>query len=160
MRGRVVLATYSLSVAAVQTLAVLSGYGMTWFALAMALVCAIMGGYWRRHGQRCWLLWVIAAALAGWGYASVRAHLRLADDLGCTHRDRVQYLDVAISGLSTGDDQRRRVVAEVLPDRPKGIPRYITITWYAPWRSSVNLPALVPGQRWRMALLLRPPRGR
>ena len=110
---------------------------------------------------RPWLIWALcmmAAVSTGFAYASTRAHNRLADSLACQHRDRVQRLDVVIAGLPMGDAQRRRVVVEVSADRPKGVPRHIAVTWNAAFRSKAPLPELIPGQRWRMALLLRPPR--
>ena len=101
---------------------------------------------------------MMAAVSTGFAYATIRAHNRLADSLACEHRDRVQRLDVVVAGLPTGDAQRRRVVVEVSADRPKGVPRHIVVTWNAAFRSKTTLPELIPGQWWRIALLLLPPR--
>ena len=167
MWGRTVLVAYTAGVATVQTLATLPGRSLTASLLGGAGVCAIAawcgrrGGWTRRSRGRSWLPWVLcmmAAVSTGFAYATIRAHNRLADSLACEHRDRVQRLDVVVAGLPTGDAQRRRVVVEVSADRPKGVPRHIVVTWNAAFRSKTTLPELIPGQRWRMALLLRPPR--
>ena len=94
----------------------------------------------------------VGAASAVW-----RAQLRVDDGLAWRHRDQVSRLVVRIADLPQRDDRRQRFMADVLEPRPAGIPSRIAVSWAG--QSSARLPGLKPGQRWRMALVLRQPHG-
>ncbi|WP_454674515.1 DNA internalization-related competence protein ComEC/Rec2 [Achromobacter pestifer] len=106
---------------------------------------------------------LILGVCAGALNASVQAHFRLDDALADLHQDQVSRLMVRVAELPDGDDQHQRFVAELAePSRP-GIPSRILVTWQAPpggkGGSRQPVPALLPGQVWRMALVLRRPHG-
>ena len=63
-----------------------------------------------------------------------------------------------VTGLPDGDARRWRFVADTLEPAPPGIPSRLLVTWHAP-PDGPDLPALAPGQVWRMALVLRRPAG-
>lgn len=125
----------------------------------LALVLCVRG---RHHAIR-WVAALILGLCAGALNASVQAHFRLDDALADLHQDQVSRLIVRVAELPDGDDQHQRFVAELAePSRP-GIPSRILVTWQAPpgakAGSRQSVPALLPGQVWRMALVLRRPHG-
>ena len=94
----------------------------------------------------------VGAASALW-----QAQLRLDDALGWAHHDVVSRLIVRITDLPQGDGKHYRFMADVDEPRLEGIPSRIAVSWHA--QSGAPLPALKPGQIWRMALVLRQPHG-
>ena len=107
--------------------------------------------------------WKLTAALAlglsaGLFNASWQAQARLDDGLSDAHHDQVARLMLQVTGLPDGDARRWRFVADTLEPAPPGIPSRLLVTWHAP-PDGPDLPALAPGQVWRMALVLRRPAG-
>nr|WP_267880227.1 DNA internalization-related competence protein ComEC/Rec2 [Achromobacter marplatensis] len=100
---------------------------------------------------------------AGTLNASLQAQHRLDDALADLHQDQVSRLIVRVAELPDGDEQHQRFVAELAEPARPGIPSRIQVTWQAPpgaKRGSLQeLPQLLPGQVWRMALVLRRPHG-
>ncbi|PPA73986.1 DNA internalization-related competence protein ComEC/Rec2 [Achromobacter spanius] len=102
---------------------------------------------------------LVLGLCAGTLNACLQAHLRLDDSLADLHQDQVSRLTLRVAELPDGDGRHHRFIAErAEPARP-GIPSRIQVTWQAPPGATVPLPALVPGQIWRMALVLRRPHG-
>lgn len=110
----------------------------------------------------------IAAALlsglcAGTLNASLQAGYRLDDALADAHQDQVSRLIVRVAELPDGDGRHQRFVAELAEPARPGIPSRIQVTWQAPpgaKRGTLqDIPHLLPGQVWRMALVLRRPHG-
>lgn len=110
----------------------------------------------------------IASALtlglcAGTLNASLQAQQRLDDALADIHQDQVSRLIVRVAELPDGDDRHQRFVAELAEPARPGIPSRIQVTWQAPpgaKRGTLqDVPQLLPGQVWRMALVLRRPHG-
>jgi len=103
----------------------------------------------------------VAAAWLGIGlglaWAVWQGQLRLDDALADIHHDQVSRLAVRVADLPQGDAGRWRFVAEAGSDRPAGVPARIAVSWHAP--PGVRLPELLPGQVWRMAVVLRRPYG-
>jgi len=93
----------------------------------------------------------------GVAYVTDQAHRRLADRLEDRHHDAVTRLNVLVDSLPVDGDTSRRVDVTVLPDQVSGIPQRLRVSWYAPPTGIAALPELVPGEVWRMALLLRRP---
>lgn len=93
----------------------------------------------------------------GVAYVTDQAHRRLADRLADRHHDAVTRLNVLVDSLPVDGDTSRRVDVTVLPDQISGIPQRLRISWFAPPTGTAALPELVPGEVWRMALLLRRP---
>ena len=106
----------------------------------------------------------IAAALAlgfslGFLNAALQAQQRLDNALADVHQDEVSRLVLRVAQLPDGDTQRQRFMAELdEPARP-GIPTHIQVTWQAGAGAHQGLPQVLPGQVWRMALVLRRPHG-
>ncbi len=91
--------------------------------------------------------------------ASLQAHSRLEDALSNERQDAVSRVVLRVAGLPDGDARSQRFGAELVGPAPPGIPSRIQVTWLTPPGPHSRLPLLVPGQVWRMALLLRRPRG-
>ncbi|WP_313379555.1 ComEC/Rec2 family competence protein, partial [Achromobacter insolitus] len=96
---------------------------------------------------------------AGLLNASVLAQFRLDDALSDEHQDAVSRLVVRVAGLPQGDSRGQRFVAELAEPAPPGIPSRIQVAWQAPPGPHSALPLLIPGQVWRMAVVLRRPHG-
>lgn len=91
--------------------------------------------------------------------ASVQAHVRLNDALSDLHQDQVSRLILRVAELPDGDDRHQRFVGELAEPPRAGIPSRVQVTWQTPPGASSAMPALVPGQVWRMAVVLRRPHG-
>ena len=142
----------------VQCFAVLPG------AFVLALV-AVAGGIAAAVCMRCQGDFArIASALvlglcAGTLNACLQAHHRLDDSLADLHQDQVSRLILRVAELPDGDDRHHRFIAELAEPARPGIPSRIQVTWQAPPGATAPMPALLPGQIWRMALVLRRPHG-
>jgi competence protein ComEC len=127
-------------------------------AFAMAALLAWVGAGRLRPLVRNLLL-LAACGGAGFAWAAYRADLRLHDHLAARHDNAVTRLNVRVAGLPTGDVRSRTFEAEVLPGQRAGIPRHVRVSWRAPPHARGAVPEIRPGEVWRMALLLRRPRG-
>ncbi len=133
--------------------------------LALALCSHLAAPAWTR----------VAISLAlgltlGLAWAASQAQLRLADSLPEADVGRVSRVLLQVSGLPQGDDYESRFEATVLDARPPGVPTRIEVSWFAPGVARLAqgrpagargtpLPRIVPGQIWRMSLILRRPAG-
>lgn len=114
-------------------------------------------------------LWLSSCAAAGLAYGSVWVQHRLADALDPSNEDKVTRVVLRIAELPRLEPESRIFVAEVLSSIPEGVPTRIQVRWnsgkfsgpYGRRQGSANdtFPELVPGQVWRMALILREPHG-
>lgn len=125
----------------------------------LALVLCLRG----RHGVIRLLSALALGLCAGALNASLQAQHRLDDALADLHQDQVSRLLVRVAELPDGDDQHQRFVAELAEPARPGIPSRVQVTWQAPpgakAASRQPLPEILPGQVWRMALVLRRPHG-
>lgn len=96
---------------------------------------------------------------AGAVNASLQAHVRLHDALADRHQDQVSRLILRVAELPDGDGRHHRFIGELAEPARPGIPSRIQVTWQSPPGVSTTLPPLLPGQVWRMALVLRRPHG-
>ncbi|KPC53093.1 DNA internalization-related competence protein ComEC/Rec2 [Amantichitinum ursilacus] len=111
-------------------------------ALTLAGACA--GPRWR------WACTLAGLALLGFAYASLRAHVRLADRLSTADEGRVIFAEGYISGLPHSDRYGRSFVfVTATPD----LPRRIAVHWYG------EHPEVIAASRWRLALKLKRPHG-
>lgn len=141
---------------AVQGLAVLPGAG---FYLSAGVACALLPLAARRWRGRVagLLVWLIAGLLIGAANAAMQAQWRLNDALADVHQNAVARLALRVAELPDDDGGGVRFVGEqVGPVRP-GIPRRILVSWLPAPGAQPGLPSVVPGQVWRMALVLRRP---
>lgn len=113
----------------------------------------------RTRGGRILRLWLglMLGTVLGTSSAMWQAQRRLDDSLAWEHHDTVSRLIVRIADLAQGDRGRSRFLVDVDEPRPAGIPARLSVSWHAPHGTS--LPELRPGQRWRMAVVLRLPHG-
>ncbi|ARP94555.1 DNA internalization-related competence protein ComEC/Rec2 [Bordetella genomosp. 13] len=147
-----------LGSAAIHTLARLPACAWLWAAASAALVSIAGAFVWRHRAGR---LSCVAAAglLAGMANAGLQAQARLHDALADAHNDQVTRLTVLVVSLPRDDAGQRRFVAEADASRPAGVPARLRVTWNGPPGEVDRLPEVLPGQRWRMALVLRRPYG-
>lgn len=141
---------------AVQGLAALPGAG---FYLSAGVACALLPLAARRWRGRAagLLVCLVAGLLIGAVNAAMQAQWRLNDALADVHQNAVARLALRVAELPDDDGGGVRFVGEqVGPVRP-GIPRRILVSWLAAPGGQPGLPPVVPGQVWRMALVLRRP---
>lgn len=116
------------------------------------------------------LVCILAAFTAGLAYGSFRAELRLSDALDPLNEDKVTRVVLRVAELPRLDPESRVFVADVLSSVPEGVPSRIQVRWNAPRysgpygvrpgsRPAHGFPEIIPGQVWRMALVLRTPHG-
>lgn len=102
---------------------------------------------------------VLVWLLAGIAWATWRAEQRLADHLPAVWSD----VPVAVSGLVTDMPVRTphgvRFSFEIEQVSTPGahVPHRVQLSLVTPYRQSVALPEILPGQRWRWTVLLRAP---
>ena len=179
--GRLCLFAFATGVAATHGLAAVRP---TWAFAVVAIVAAVVASRLRRSGSSLSTLgkhcgkrrfvqaavWLLSAAMAGLSYGSIWVSHRLADALDLSNEDKVTRVTLRVAELPRLEPDSRIFVAEVLSSIPEGVPNRIQVRWnsgkYAgPYGSrsrdprAANFPELLPGQVWRMALILRQPHG-
>ena len=153
-------------------LALIAGLGVTHmraalpaFHVLLAFGCVsallLVLAYWCGRRNTCFRLACVIAAgvLAGMADTGLQAQMRLADALADARQDQVTRLTVQAISLAQDDQGGRRFLVETDDSRPAGIPRRIRVVWHARPGAEQSLPQVLPGQRWRMALVLRRPYG-
>ncbi|SIT29689.1 DNA internalization-related competence protein ComEC/Rec2 [Achromobacter sp. MFA1 R4] len=156
--GRSFCVAFVAGAGLVQTLPALPGALILLLAVAAAAAACAVCMRARHPGLR-----ILAALALGFSAgllnAAVQAQLRMDDALADMHQDEVSRLVVRVAALPEGDAQRQRFLAELDgPARP-GIPSRIQVTWQAGAGANQTVPQVLPGQVWRMALVLRRPHG-
>ncbi|MCY1193090.1 DNA internalization-related competence protein ComEC/Rec2 [compost metagenome] len=136
----------------------LPGAGAAWL-LAGACLLALAALLRLRHGGAKACSALALGLCAGLLNAGARAQWRLDDGLGDVHHDAVSRLVLRIAELPDGDERGQRFVAELHEPAAPGIPSRIQVAWQAAPGAQAGLPTLMPGQVWRMALVLRRPHG-
>nr|WP_279628542.1 DNA internalization-related competence protein ComEC/Rec2 [Bordetella genomosp. 12] len=91
------------------------------------------------------------------GLALGRALTWGAGGLPAEHDNQIFVLPLTVASLAVGDAASRTFTAQLDDDRPPGVPSQLRVSWRA--LPGGQVPALIPGQRWRMALVLRRPYG-
>ena len=121
-----------------------------------------------KHGILSKVLWLATALMIGLSYGSVWVDHRLADALDSSNEDKVSRVVLRVAELPRLNPESRVFVADVLSSVPEGVPSRIQVRWNAPGYSGpygkkagrrAEFPEIVPGQVWRMALVLRSPHG-
>lgn len=102
---------------------------------------------------------LILGLSAGLLNASLQAQHRMNDALADVHQDQVSRLMLRVAELPDGDGKHHRFIGELAEPARPGIPSRIQVSWQSAPGASSSLPALLPGQIWRMALVLRRPHG-
>ena len=104
----------------------------------------------KAHTARMAVL-LAAGALAGYGWAAWRAESRLADALPHALEGRDVEIVGVVASLPQAAERSTRFVLH--RESGDGVPRVLQLAWYAP------APALAAGQRWRLTVRLKRPRG-
>ena len=167
--GRISLLAFVGGVAAVHLLpAVPSLPALGWSV--SAVIVAVIFLHWRRAAPRLASVLVCCAALLlGMSYGTMRVQHRLLDALAPINEDKVTRVVLRVAELPRLSHQSRSFTAEVISSKPEGVPSRIQVRWNAgrysgpygprPNERPVEFPEIVPGQVWRMALVLRTPHG-
>ena len=127
--------------------------------LAAALACTLVPAH-RRIA--CALSAIVCGALVGFGHSAWRAEMRLAQSLPPSLEGR----DVVVTGIVSGLPQVREPATRFLFDvesweegvapAPARLPGTLSLAWYA---RDGEPPPILPCERWRLTVRLKPPRG-
>lgn len=117
--------------------------------------------------QRFSFFYVLVFACVGAGYSVWHIQDRLAQFVPAADINKVSRVELEIQSLIQAGSNYRQFQAKVLRSQPPGLPEQILVRWTAAqghrslYRepSVQHFPELMPGQRWRMSLLVRPPQG-
>ncbi len=169
MRGRACLLAFIVASTAVHLLASLPAPALVRTVLpGLLLLSGWLAHTVARRPRRLTAMLALSMALAGAWLTLERAHHRLADVLQPVNVDRVSRVELRVDSLVQATAAGLRFQGRVLRAHPEGVPRRINVFWPVEgWRGPyasqaglpAGLPAVLPGQVWRMALILRPPGG-
>ena len=128
--------------------------GFAWGACGLA---ALLAAALFRNPKLRGAVVIAAGVLCGFGHAAWRAELRLSDELPF----RWEGIDVAVTGVVEGlpqvTDANTRFLFEV--ESSQGVvPRHVSLAWY-PDRRAGPPPRIAAGERWRLTVRLKRPRG-
>jgi competence protein ComEC len=131
--------------------------------LLAAVPCAMLAWRWHRWA----LLGVLAASIAGFAAADLRASLRLADALPAVLEGEDLQLTGVVASLPDHTPSGLQFRFEVDEARwrgePVAVPPLVSLGWYKGWRDDGPLSAaqsqLRSGQAWRFTARLRQPHG-
>ncbi|HDV6326249.1 TPA: DNA internalization-related competence protein ComEC/Rec2 [Burkholderia cenocepacia] len=158
---------FALGVVVLQRQAALPG-AVAWTVGAAVLAgCAALGVWcvrWPRTRAvvACgWMLWALAASVAGFGYAAARAEWRLSDSLPAEWEGRDIVVTGVIRGLPVVDETGARLLFAV-ESNDAGLTRFpplIRLSWRAYGAAATRdaLPDLRAAQRWRFVVRLKRP---
>jgi len=113
-----------------------------------------------RHGPARLMIAIAAGGLLGHGYAAWRAEVRLADTLPFAREGEDIALAGVVASLPQVSDRGTRFLFHV--EEGAGVPRVVSLTWYAEGvrdAEATRPPRLEAGERWRLTVRLRRPRG-
>ncbi|WP_322085889.1 DNA internalization-related competence protein ComEC/Rec2 [Burkholderia sp. BCC1999] len=164
---RVAWIAFALGVVVLQRQAALPG-AIAWVAgAAMLAGCAALGAWcMRRRRTRTtaalgWMLCALAACVAGFGYAAVRAEWRLGDSLPAEWEGRDIVVTGVIRGLPVVDERGARLLFAVESNDAglTSFPPLIRLSWRTYGRPATReaLPDLRAAQRWRFVVRLKRP---
>lgn len=127
-----------------------------WNAILAGAGCALAAALVRRGPWRAMAL-CAAGLLLGYGLAAERAVLRLADALPAGWEGRDLLVQGVVTGLPQATSRGTRFLLDV--EASPAAPSRIALTWYAGGGAGNVPPQIVPGQRWRLTVRLKRPRG-
>ncbi len=130
-----------------------------WYGGGAALIAWLLA-------QRFPLAWVLVAGCLGASYSIWHIQDRLSQSVPPADINKVSRVELEIQSLVQSGPVYRQFRARVLQSQPPGLPEHILVRWTAPQRHSLyreptpqRFPDLMPGQHWRMSLVMRPPQG-
>lgn len=170
MIGRTSLLAFVAASGSVHVLSELPGQAFYFLACSggiLLTLTVLMAG--RRIPGRC--IWILPfwAGLAGFSSTAIRADARLADYLADSNVNLVSRVELRVVSLPRHFPGMQSFDADVIDSVPQGVPKRIRVSWrtgewrgpyaqHAPFMEHGG-PEVMPGQRWRMALILKPPHG-
>lgn len=169
MTGRLSLFFFLAASGVVHLLSVLPSYTAL-AALTMTAVLSILfvlRFFARSSRPRRWIL-PILAGIAGFLLTAARAEHRLQDALAPTNENLVSRVELRVASLPDRSGGGQQFDALVISSVPDGVPRKIRVSWRSgDWSgpygkrdsAPVDMPLVLPGQVWRMALVLKSPHG-
>ncbi|MEX3612813.1 MAG: DNA internalization-related competence protein ComEC/Rec2 [Burkholderia gladioli] len=139
-----------------------AGAALGVIALLLALIVMTRRTASSRFARGATILAVfLLAALAGYGYAAMRAHWRLADGLPLEWQRREVLVTGVVRGLPARDAQGQRFLFDV-DGHDTGLLRFparLRLSWIRyDWREAAP-PEVRPGARWRLRVRLKRPHG-
>ncbi|OZI19291.1 DNA internalization-related competence protein ComEC/Rec2 [Bordetella genomosp. 9] len=170
MEGRLAMLAFIASIAGVQTLAALPSTAMRWELGCLSVLTLVLR--WRvraapsgrptgRPTCAPWLRAVLLCACAGGAgalYAIERAQWRLEDALPADQENQVMRATVRVVSLVESSPDALRFDAEVLASTPVVTPHRLRVSWPLPIHGDAGVPRpVIPGQHWKMALVLKRP---
>ena len=173
MRGRLVAVAMLCAAGTVQLLPVLPSLkAQVGFFITLCLLTVGLSALLRRTGS--WSACCVTILLVAWAfgltfaYVAWRAESRLQDRLDPSNENLVSRVELRVASLPRIKARSRQFEAEVLSSRPSGVPSRIMVNWGAkgyagPYASEEGefapFPEIIPGQVWKMALILKTPHG-
>lgn len=167
--GRASLLAFVAATGGVHLLPALPGHSVRIGLCVVALVVTLTASLVQRHslGRVLWLV-PVWAALAGFLFTVMRADARLNDALADSNVNLVSRVELRVASLPQRQSGMQSFDAHVINSVPAGVPKKLRVSWrtgswsgpYAKdegWDATDQ--AVVPGQVWRMALILKPPHG-
>lgn len=169
MTGRLGLLAFVVATGSVHLLPVLPG-AVVQIVLSMVLAATVLTGVIARRQAWSRGIWLVplGAALAGFLLTVVRAEMRLVDALDDTNVNLVSRVELRVISLPQRHSGMQSFDAQVVRSIPEGVPATIRVSWRSSdWRGPYaaedterhEMPDIIPGQVWRMALILKPPHG-
>ncbi|ANN77432.1 DNA internalization-related competence protein ComEC/Rec2 [Bordetella flabilis] len=158
MRARLAMAAFIVGAAAVQTLADLPAAPGRVVLLATAALWLLIV-HWRPPARAlAGVTCCIGAACVGAGYAIERGQARLDDALSASLENQVSRITLRVASLAQYAPDAIRFDADVMDADRAGVPTRIHVSWPIPMERGGGIPAaVIPGQRWRMAVVLKRP---
>lgn len=165
--GRLSLLAFTGVTAAVHSLPEMPGWRL-WAVIVVVLIA--VSAFIVLCKVRCrWLLLLpLWAAAIGLSLTVARIEHRLSDVLAEGNVNKVTWVVLRIASLPRMGPGSRQFEAQLISSKPEGVPKRILVSWSSaqgggPYQrqqaSSDDFPALIPGQVWQMALILKPPHG-
>ena len=131
-----------------------------WVALLLVMIVALGLALWGLRGQGWrvrsgWCALWLAASCFGFGYAAVRAEMRLATSLPNEWEGRDLEVIGAVRGLPTREDKGTRFLFDVesVAAPIAHFPRTLQLSWID--QKGPPPPPLEPGTRWRLTVRLK-----
>jgi competence protein ComEC len=152
---------FAAGVALLQQQATVPGLPWSYALLAGAyanLLAARAEG--RAPALAAWL-WLPIVAAAGFLMAALWADARLSDRLDPALEGRDVRITGVVAELPHATERGTRFVFDIeqAATPSAGLPRRVSLTWYAGEQHAAGPPRLQPGQRWQVTVRLRKPHG-
>jgi competence protein ComEC len=158
MKARLAMAAFIAAAAAVQTFAVLPAFAARAVLVATGALCLLALRWCPGHKVLAAVACCVGAACVGASYAIERGQARLDDALSPSQENQVSRVTLQVASLAQYAADAARFDADVIDADRAGVPSRIHVSWpisMGPGERGHR--AVIPGQRWRMALVLKRP---